>query len=188
MRRRNFFQWFLATVIPFVAPRWARAQNTGLSAEHTPVLRELAGVVLPASLGKSRTDEITSKFIQWIREYKAGAEMSSGYGFPRTQTLPANPSTRYAEQLRQIETAAAAKGEPFAKLDAAAKRAVVEAALEEAKIDRIPPRPNGKHVAADLMSYFYNSAEGEDFLYNAAIKRDDCRGLSNSGERPAPLN
>ena len=54
-------------------------------------------------------------------------------------------------------------------------------------IDRIPQRPNGKHVAADLLSFFYGSSEGEDFLYGVAIRRDDCRGLADSAQRPARL-
>jgi hypothetical protein len=89
-----------------------------------------------------------------------------------------NPSTHYAEQLNQLA---------LANLDAPAKRAAIEKALEDARIDRIPQRPNGKHVAADLLAYFYGSAEGEDFLYGAAIKRDDCRGLGDSGKRPPRL-
>ena len=40
---------------------------------------------------------------------------------------------------------------------------------------------------ADLLAFFYNSAEGEDFLYGVAIKRDDCRGLEHSTDRPARL-
>ncbi len=137
--------------------------------------QDLAGVVLPASLGRLRTDKIASDFVRWFGNYKEGAEISSGYGFPRTQVTAANPSTHYAEQLKQLD---------LAKLDAGAKRAAVEAALEAAKIDRIPQRPNGKHVAADLLAFFYGSAEGEDFLYGVAIKRDDCRGLADSGKRP----
>jgi hypothetical protein len=59
--------------------------------------------------------------------------------------------------------------------------------LEGAKVERIPSRPNGQHVASDMLAYFYNSSAGEDFLYGAAIRRDDCRGLSDSGKRPAAL-
>jgi len=62
-----------------------------------------------------------------------------------------------------------------------------EAALGEANVDRIPPRPDGKHVASDLLSFFFYGSDGQDFLYGAAIRRDRCRGLGNSGERPAPL-
>jgi hypothetical protein len=157
MNRRNFF-----AIAAVFAPRWARAQ------ELAPSIRELAKIVLPAKVDQ---EKIATGFIQWIRDYKAGAEISSGYGNPRTQVIGANPSANYAEQLKAL-------GSPIT-------RAAVESALST--FDRIPPRPNGKHVAADLLAYFYNSADGEDFLYGVAIKRDDCRGLSNSGERPARL-
>jgi hypothetical protein len=140
---------------------------------------ELASVVLPASLGRSRTDEIADNFVRWFRGYKAGAEVSSGYGFPRAQLTGPLPSTHYADQLRQLA---------LTRLDAASKRAAVEKALDAAKIDRIPQRPNGKHVASDLLAYFYGSADGEDFLYGVAIKRDDCRGLADSNKRPARLS
>lgn len=99
--------------------------------------------------------------------------MSSGYGFPRVQSLPGNPAAQYAAQLRELAP----------KLTAG-KREAIAAALETARVDRIPQRPNGKHVASDLMSYFYTSSDGEDFLYGVAIKRDDCRGLADSADRP----
>jgi hypothetical protein len=141
-------------------------------------LRDLASVVLPASLGRLRTDKIADDFASWLRDYKAGAEVSSGYGNPRTQVISANPAAHYAEQLNQLG---------LAKLGGDARRAAVEKALEDAKIDRIPQRPNGRHVAADLLAFFYGSADGEDLLYGVAIKRDDCRGLANSGKRPERL-
>lgn len=148
----------------------------GLKAQPGPgEFRDLAGVVLPASLGRARTDKIADDFVSWTRDYRAGAEIASGYGNPRTQVIPPKPSAHYAEQLSQLG---------LAKLDTAAKRAAVEKALEDAKIDRIPQRPNGRHVAADLLAFFYGSADGEDYLYGVAIKRDDCRGLADSGKRP----
>jgi hypothetical protein len=167
MKRRNFFQRIFAAAAALIAPRRARAQQM-----EEPI-RELAGVVLPASLGRPRIDMIAAEFVVWIRDYKPGAQISSGYGFPRTQVIAPDPSTHYPEQLRAL-------GSPIA-------RDAVEKALADAKVDRIPQRPNGKHVAADLMAFFFSSAEGEDFLYNAAIKRDDCRGLENSGKRPAKV-
>jgi hypothetical protein len=170
MERRGFFKRAFSGLLALVG---LRAQSARLEDFH-----DLASVVLPASLGRSRTDSIADDFVRWFREYKDGAQVSSGYGFPRTQVIGPNPSTNYAEQLNQLN---------LAKLDAAAKRTAVEKALEAAKIDRIPQRPNGKHVAADLLAYFYGSADGEDFLYGVAIKRDDCRGLADSGKRPARL-
>ena len=156
MRRRSFL-----AIAAMFAPRWARAQ------EVAPGIRELAKIVLPGKVA----DKTAEQFIQWIRDYKPGAEIASGYGNPRTQVVGPNPSMHYAEQLRAL-------GSPIT-------RSAVESAL--GSFDRVPPRPNGKHVAADLLSFFYNSADGEDFLYGVAIKRDDCRGLANSSDRPARL-
>jgi hypothetical protein len=187
MKRRAFFRWLASSVLPFIVPRWLFAQSNAINAEAAATLRALGGVVLPASLGSAGLDAATTQFTAWIRDYKAGAEMSMGYGFPRAQAVGPDPSARYVEQLRAIEAAAAAKGASFARLDAAAQRAIVEGALGQANIDRIPQRPDGKHVASDLMSFFFFGSDGQDFLYGAAIRRDRCRGLGNSGERPAPL-
>lgn len=168
MERRGFFKRTFSAIFALVAPRWARAQGVDLSAIH-----ELASVVLPASLGRTRTDKIADDFVRWFRDYKPGAEVASGYGNPRTQVLGPNPSAQYAGQMLAL-------GSPIT-------REGVEKALEAAKIDRIPQRPNGKYIAADLLAYFYGSPEGEDFLYGVAIKRDNCRGLDTSAKRPPAL-
>jgi hypothetical protein len=168
MQRRSFFQRGLSGVLAFFVSRKARAQAVELEA-----FQELGSVVLPSSLGRKKTDEIAGDFVQWVRDYKPGAEISSGYGHPSTRVIGPNPSANYAEQLRAL-------GSPIT-------REAVEKVLESAKIDRMPQYPNGKHVAADLVAYFYGSSQGEDFLYNAAIKRNECRGLDTSGKRPASL-
>jgi len=175
MQRRSFFKRIFLGVAALVAPRWARAQMLPPDAQ----MRELASVVLPASLGQARIDKAAADFLAWLRDYKAGAPMPSGYGFPRTQVVGPNPAAHYTEPFEQLGLSA---------LDAAGKRAAVEKALQETKVDRVPPRPNGQHVATDLMAFFYGSSDGEDFLYGVAIKRDDCRGLENSGRRPAALS
>lgn len=167
MKRRPFIRRIFAAAAALFISRRARAQQM-----EAP-MRELASLVLPASLG-ARTDKIASDFLHWILGYKPGAEMSSGYGSPRTQVVGPNPSALYAAQLKAI-------GSPMV-------REAIEKAIADAKLDRIPQRPNGKHVAADLIAFFFNSADGEDFLYGAAIKRDDCRGLASSGQRPARLS
>lgn len=164
MKRRSFFERIFFGAAALFAPRWARAQKMDQP------MRELASVVLPASLGRAHTDQVAADFLAWIRDYRAGAEVASGYGHPRTQVTPPNPSAHYAEQLRAL-------GSPIA-------REAVERAIAEAQVDRIPQRPNGKHVATDLLAFFFSSSTGEDFLYNAQIRRDDCRGLANSGKRP----
>lgn len=164
MKRRSFFERIFFGAAALFAPRWARAQQM------EQPMRELAAVVLPASLGSAHREKAAAEFLAWIRDYRPGAEVASGYGHPRTQVTPPNPSAHYADQLSAL-------GSPVS-------REAVERAIAQAGVDRIPPRPNGKHVATDLLSFFFNSSTGEDFLYDAKIRRDDCRGLANSGKRP----
>lgn len=178
MKRRGFFRRIFSAVAAFVEPRWAGAQAP-LPPDSEPAMRELARVVLPASLGQTNCDQVAASFVKWVRGYQPGAEVASGYGSPRTQVTGPNPAAHYAEQLRQLNLASLASAD--------AKKSAVAKSLEESKIDRIPQRPSGKHVAADLLAYFYNSSGGEDFLYRAAIRRDDCRGLADSGQRPRAL-
>ncbi len=147
------------------ATPYARAQSIDPKA-----MGELAAVVLPESLGRKRTDKAAADFLKWIAEYKEGVNIAAGYGHPRTQTVPPNPSKNYAAQLGAF--------------NGAITKESVAAALDKAKIDRIPNRPNGRHVATDLIAYFYSSPDGEDFLYGVEIKRGDCRALSTSGQRP----
>jgi hypothetical protein len=173
MNRRRFVHWLSTLPLWNMLGKRARAQAGPLSTAELATLRDVASVVLPSALGRARTDAIATQFVAWFSAYKPGAEMSAGYGFPRVQVLPGNPSAQYAAQLRELAPKLGAR-----------KREAVAAALEDAKVDRIPQRPNGRHVASDLMSYFYASSDGEDFLYGVAIKRDDCRGLAGSADRP----
>jgi len=186
MQRRNFFKGLLASVLPFLLPRWTRVQ-AHQAAVQPVTMHELARAVLPESLGPKRIQEVADQFENWIRNYKPTAEMSCGYGFTREEATPPSPAVHYVDQLRQLATAAVAEGSPFAKLDGAMQRDLVGRALAAAGLERIPSRPDGKHVAADLLACFYSSSDGEDFLYNAAIERAACRGLQSSPERPAPL-
>jgi hypothetical protein len=168
MKRRNFLERIFLAATAALSPRRARAQQM------EEPMRQLAAIVLPTSLGRSSTDRIAAEFVVWIRDYKTGAQIGSGYGHPRTQVTGPDPSAGYVQQLTAL-------GSPIA-------REAVEKELTDANIDRLPPRPNGRHVASDLMAFFFNSAAGEDLLYNAQIKRDDCRGLANSGRRPEKVN
>ncbi len=152
------------------------------------MLNEVSAVALPASLGQKRVAAVTVHFQEWIQGYPAGADAGYGYGHPRPRVLGPNPSAHYEQQLRELSAAAGAKGAAFNQLSDADKRAIVADALVKAKVTSLPSSPNGQHIVADLLSFFYNSSAGEDFLYNAAIKREDCRGLSSSGRPPARLS
>lgn len=63
----------------------------------------------------------------------------------------------------------------------------VAAALDQLQIKELPRIPDGKNIVADLMSFYFRSAEANDLCYQAAIQRDTCRGLEGSSRKPAPL-
>lgn len=188
MFRRTLFKSVLSGLVLQFLPRWARAGSTPMQESSSPSLNDLALVVLPTSLGPARISEITANFEKWIAGYPVGADAGYGYGFPSPKVIGASPSIHYAEQIRQIGTVAVAKGTPFAQLDDEGKRTVIRSVLADVRAGSVPQRPNGLHVVTDLMSYFYNSSDGTDFCYNAAIRRTDCRGLASSGNRPASLS
>ena len=193
MKRRTFFSWtFVSWVVQLVRPQWtwagglpSAAEQAGLDAR---LLRAVAGAVLPAGLGDAGLTTATNNLTAWVAGYKAGAEMSAAYGATQLQVVPPDPSARYPEQLADLERRAQQRGGTFAALDLAAQRALIAEAMTAATADTLPRRPNGRHVAADVMSHFYFiSGDGQDFVYNASIRRETCRGLSSSGDRPAPL-
>jgi hypothetical protein len=179
MRRRTLLRWSasLGTAIRFSGLRvWA--QTAGFPADQGDTLEALAAVVLPSELGPSRIRDITRRFELWVREYRPGAEMDHGYGFTRLRTKP--PSPVYLSQLENLRTAVLNR-------DTAARRQAVEAALEEAKLTDLPRTPDGRHVAADLMAFYFRSSDANDLCYRAAIGRDLCRGLKGSDSPPPAL-
>jgi hypothetical protein len=188
MQRRTFFQSIGSGLALTLAPRWARARLAGAGASQDVGLQDVALVVLPQSLGPKRIPEVAAAFEQWLQGYQEGADAGYGYGKTHLAVTGPNPSLHYADQLKQLDAAASAKGGRFAALGDQDKRAILQAALLQAGVTSIPRRPNGRHVASDLMSYFYSSSDGIDFRYNAEIREKDCRGLASSTKRPAPLS
>ena len=188
MKRRTFFKSIGSSLALILLPTWARARFAGAATNQDVSLQDVAMVVLPESLGPKRIAEVTIAFEQWIQGYQAGVDAGYGYGHTHPTVTGPNPSLHYAEQLKQLGADASAKGGSFAALSNQDKRAIIEAALLQAGATSIPHRPNGKHVALDLMGYFYSSSDGMDFCYNAAIREKACRGLASSVNRPAPLS
>jgi hypothetical protein len=162
MRRRTLLGWLAALGI-------GRAQTAfpGEQAEHLP---GLARVVLPSEVDAAAT---AAKFAEWVRGYRGGAEMDHGYGFTRLRSKPALPVANYARQLATLGT----QPSPDA----------VSAALEEAKVTDLPRMPDGRHVASDLMAYYFRSSDANDLCYHVAIGRDLCRGLAGSENPPKEL-
>jgi hypothetical protein len=153
-------------------------------------LRAIAEVVLPGALGRDGREQAVTKFVSWVRNYKAGAERGGGYGNAQLgQPTGPSPAARYPEQFAALDQAAQAQGAAtLAALSADKRRLVIENALNTpTRVAQMPARPNGANVIADFMGLFYNGPEGYDLAYNAAIGRDTCRGLDGSDREPEPL-
>jgi len=193
MRRRTLLRWIasLGSAIRFSGLS-AWAQTAGFPAAQGETLAALAAVVLPSELGPERIRDIAQRFEQWVREYRPGAEMDHGYGFTRLRTKPPSPVPVYLRQLENLKPVllngdTALNGGAALNGDATSRRQAVEAALEEAKVTDLPRTPDGRHVAADLMAFYFRSSDANDLCYQAAIGRDLCRGLKGSDSPPAAL-
>jgi hypothetical protein len=148
-------------------------------------LTAIADVVLPS---ESDRKAAVAGFVRWIREYREGADTDHGYGNTRLRQTGPSPARAYAAHLSALDSAARARGaRSFAAAPLDDRRAIVEAALAEAKIERLPGRPNGGHVATDLMGHYFASEAAANLCYRAQIDRDTCRGLPGSERAPAPL-
>jgi hypothetical protein len=163
--------------------------SSGLQAGDRPglqdadaTLRALADVVLPADADRAAA---VAAFVAWLDNYQEGADTDHGYGVTRVRATGPSPARNYPAQIAALDAAARAGGAPgFAAAPLDVRRAIVEAAIAGAGIDRLPARPTGGHVAADLMGHYFNSSAANDLCYRAAINRDACRGLAGSDLRP----
>jgi hypothetical protein len=185
MRRRTLLRMLAAAAAWLgISPGPAAAQGPPLSTLDETRLRALADVVLPDELGARGRADVVEGFLRWIRNYREAAEMDHGYGFTRLRRTPGSPALRYPAHLATLDRAARERGFPFEQLEAGARKDVIATALVAQKIDRLPARPTGDHVATDLMAFYFNGVEANDLAYSAAIRRDQCRGLNDSDKRP----
>jgi hypothetical protein len=188
MKRRAFVQLAVTTVALSPLQRLAPlAQEAGLPEASVTTLSALAPLVLPQSLGRRAVGLVTEGFLEWLRGYRAGAVMEHGYGHPEVRRTAGSPTQRYVEQLAALERAAEQQGLQFGRMPADAKRALIEAALREAKVENLPSLPNGGHVVSDLMAFYFQGSEANDYCYRARIGREKCRPLLSVTVRPRPL-
>jgi len=187
MKRRTLFKTAALAILSYAIPRFARARAAALSQENRELIAAIAEVVLPSSLGADGRAKAVEAFAKWLDGYKAGVPMSYGYGDLRYAVVPPSPLLRYPAQFTRLQELSQAKGSVFTALSPADRKAVVEAALLEAKVTKMPERPDGQHVASDLMGHFYNSSDGNDFLFKASIRISACRGLDTSADRPVSI-
>ena len=187
MQRRTFLRWLLsgAAAMPMRGIR-LHAQSTAFPADRVATLRAIAAIVLPSELRSAGHDKVVNDFVQWLSLYRSGAERNWGYGNPRKNGTPPIDPTRYVDQLRTMD-GAANEAAAFAALSVDARRQRIAQTLEAAGIRELPSAPNGQHVVADFMSFFFSSGPAYDLAYGASIRRTTCRGLAGSSARPAPM-
>jgi len=182
MRRRTLLRSLLAVTATLPIPRLrAWAHGSAFPGAQEDTLRELAATVLPESLGRAGTDQVAEQFTAWIRGYRAGAEMSPGYGTTRVRYKGPSPAPLFERQLRELATGALAAAGP------AERRRRLASELQRAGVGDLTTVPRGEHVVADLMSFWFASSVAHDLAYQAAIGKDRCRTIASSGQVPAPL-
>ncbi len=194
MTRRTLLRWAaaLAATWPLSSLKVlaiAKRQAVRLTREHLATLRGVADVVLPSTLSLEDRQTAVTLFVDWVANYREGAEVGPGYGSPRLRTTGPPPTAAYPAQLAALESAARAGGSAsFASASLDARRTIIEAALTTPqRVTQLPAHPNGVHVVADFMGLFFNSQEGYNLAYRAAINRDECRGLAGSEKAPGGL-
>ena len=176
MKRRTVLQSALGAAGLAALPAWAQAQFPGPREKE---LREIAAAVLPESLGRKGTDAVADQFTRWVRDYKPGAEMGAGYGVTRIHRKPASPAGTYAAQLQQLSSAVTTG-------TLAARRQAIAASMKSVGVRDIGNIPDGRHIASDLMTFFFQSPEANDLAYDAAVGKDQCRGIADSAPAPKP--
>ena len=117
MKRRRAIQTLAAAAAALPLLR-VSLEAQDLPADQVFLLRDVAGTVLPSSIGRAGQDAAVDAFLTWIREYKEGVALSHGYGEPRLVKSGPTPAPGYATQLAALQAAAKAKGGRFGALRA----------------------------------------------------------------------
>lgn len=187
MNRRSLIK--LALTATALSPLWplrlvAAVQEFG--PESVAILRRIARTVLPAELGVRGVDDEVERFAEWVRGYREGAQLEHGYGRPRIGYAPPSPVPTYLAQLRELDAAARAKGQPFEMLDRETQRAILDTSFTAAEVEELPGRPAGRHVIADLMAHYFRSSAANDLAYRALIGQQQCRPITFVVQRPRP--
>jgi hypothetical protein len=187
--RRTFLGWLAALVPAAGGFRLPSPWLSGLEKLDDTLLLALSAAILPSEIGTDGARRAAESLQKWIAGYRVGAEVNHGYGSARIRTTEADPSTRWALQLRTLDMdARRAHGQGFAGLAVEQRRALVRAQLASDRATTLPGDIVGaSHVALALLGSFYGSAEATDLCYEAAIGRNACRPLAQVTQRPVPL-
>jgi hypothetical protein len=150
-------------------------------------LGAVAEVVLPTELGSTGRATAVDGFLRWLRGYRPGAELLHPYGSGDLGLTGPSPAPRWAGQLSSLDREAAGRGAAtFAALSQAVRAELIEAALTQHKLDRVPPPAEANHVAVGLLAYFLATPAAVDLCYRMRIGKLTCRPLSANPSRPEP--
>ena len=187
--RRTVLAWLAAVVPATTGFRYAIPWLRRLERLDDTLLLALATAILPSELGPDGARRVADGLQKWVAGYRPGAELNHGYGSARIRTTGADPSTRWALQLRSLETdARRVHSAGFASLSADQRRALVRTQFVAERATAIPgDTASAGHVALALLAFFYGSPEATDLCYEASITPTACRPLQQVTQRPLPL-
>ena len=182
MKRRTLIKSALGAMA--LRPGRAVAAQAPFGDAHLARMRALADAVLPQAIGAEGRQRALTQFMAWVRDYRADADGDHGYGETRVRRMPPSPALKYPAQLDDLDRRA---GGTFATRALADRQKAVTEAIVAANIRDFPGRPNGGHVATDLMAHYFNGPGANDVAYGRAIGRGACRDLAGSDQRPSEL-
>ena len=164
------------------------AGQRGKQPLNTATLQAVAEIVLPAGeLSKEGIAKAISGFQSWMDGFEPVAELNHPYlSSSEIQYGPPDPRPRWQSQLEGLELESQKKyAMAFAQLGIRERRQMIERAIRDDRLDRLPPTAEAHHAAVALAAHFYASADATDLCYNAAIQRWGCHGLEAGAVKPA---
>ena len=174
-----------------VAPAFAAAELI-VRDGHEPfpllLLDALGAVVLPSELGEAGRTAALRRFLEWVSGYLSGAELNHAYPAAPIARLPESPLPAWQRQLGALD-AAARRDTPggFAALELPARQALLAAQLADVSGAELPLPAIAPHIGLALMAHFFQSPQGTDLAYRAAIGRMRCRPLDEVVQAPRAL-
>ena len=187
--RRTVLGWLAALLPTTTGFRHTLPWLRSLERLDDALLLALASAILPSEIGADGIRRAADSLQRWIAGYRPGAELNHGYGSARIRTSGADPSVRWALQLRSLDAdARRVHGQGFAAASPEQRRALVRVQLAAERATSIPGDLAGAaHVALALLASFYRSPDATDLCYEAAIAPGACRPLQQVTQRPVPL-
>lgn len=152
------------------------------------LLQALGAAVLPSELGEQGRAAALRRFSAWITGYVPAAELNHPYPAAPVSHLPASPLAAWQQQLRELDAVARAQSPGgFAAMDLPARQALIAQSLSGIRGPDLPLPIDAPHIALGLMTHFFQSPQGTDLCYRAAIGKAMCRPLEDLPNAPRAL-